>query len=313
MGAQYHRVSVVIPVFQNKNSLQEVDDRLSRIFKTEFPDLAYEVIYVDDGSTDGSYEELLNIAKKNSNARVLKLSKNFGQFAANTAGFSKASGDIVVSTTADLQDPPEVIVDLLNGILDGKDIMLAVRSKVRESLFRKFTSWLHYRLVALSVPSYPSRGFDFWAANKRAFSALMSFNDVIRGYQVDLLSIGFERGIVEYEKQKRVHGKSQYSFFKRLNVSFNQIFASAFWPLRCVTYLGVLFTSFGIIYSARLVYQYFYLEIPFLGWTPIMILLLMIGGLIMFSLGIIGEYLWRIYFEIKRRPLYFIDHDIGSK
>lgn len=306
-------VSIVIPVYRNEGSLFELHTRLKKAIVDNFESFKYEIIFVDDGSDDDSLMTLLSIREQDSNVAVIKLSKNFGQFAANNAGFQQAHGDIVINLSADLQDPPELIVDMIQKIVNGDDIVLGVRAKTSETLFKSLTSRLHYKLVRFSVPNYPKGGFDFWAVNKRAFSAFMSFRDIIRRNQIDLLSIGFKVGIVEYEKQERKHGTSQYDFLKRLNISISQILASAFWPLRMASLFGLIFTVVGFIYAVHLFAAYFIRDAPFEGWTPIMILLLIIGGVIMTMLGIIGEYLWRIYFETKQRPLYFIDKIYDSE
>jgi glycosyltransferase involved in cell wall biosynthesis len=304
-------VSIVIPVFRNEGSLLALHIKLVEAVAMVCHELDYEIIFVDDGSDDNSLNELLSIAGTDPRVVVIKLSRNFGQFAANNAGFQFAKGDVVINMSADLQDPPELIVPMIEKILDGSDIVLAVRTKTAESFFKSLTSKIHYKLVRISVPNFPKGGFDFWAVNKRAFTAFMSFTDVIRRNQIDLLSIGYKVSTVEYEKQPRIHGSSQYTFFKRLNISITQILTTAFWPLRMASALGVFFTLAGLIYTTYLFFSYFVRQTPFEGWTPIMMLILIIGGIIMTMLGIIGEYLWRIYFEAKKRPLYFIDEVHG--
>ncbi len=300
-------VSIAIPVYRNEGSLLELHARLTEAIQENFPLFDYEVIFVDDGSDDNSLKELLSLRETDSSVTIIKLSTNFGQFAANNAAFHEAKGDIIINMSADLQDPPELVVPMMKKILAGDDIVLAVRSKTSETMFRKLTSALHYKLVRISVPNFPKGGFDFWAVNRKAFTAFMSFTDVIRRNQIDLLSIGYKIGTIEYKKLKRIHGKSQYNFFQRLNISVSQILTTAFWPLRMASILGLLLTSIGILYAAYLFFSHFVRETPFQGWTPIMMLLLIIGGTIITILGIIGEYIWRIYFETKRRPLYFID------
>ena len=300
-------VSIAIPVYRNEGSLLELHARLTGAIKKNFSLFDYEVIFVDDGSDDNSLVELLSIRETDPSVTVIKLSKNFGQLAANNAAFLEAKGDIVINISADLQDPPELVVPMIKMILEGDDIVLAVRSKTSETLVKKLTSALHYRLVRISVPNFPKGGFDYWAINKKAYTAFMSFKDVIRRNQIDLLSIGYKIGTIEYEKLKRIHGKSQYTFLQRLNISISQILTTGFWPLRMASALGLLLASSGILYAIFLFFAYFVRGSAFQGWTPIMILLLVIGGAIMTILGIIGEYIWRIYFETKRRPLYFID------
>ncbi len=299
-------ISIAIPVYRNKGSLPELHRRLVETVGS-IPGADYEIIFTNDGSDDGSLETLIDISKQDPKVTVINLSRNFGQHAANNAAFQKVTGDVVINMSADLQDPPEIIADIVAKMNEGHDIVLAARQKVQETWFKRLTSWAHYKLIRISVPAYPDKGFDFWGANKKAFKAFMSFNDVVRRNQTDLLSIGYDVGTITYEKQKRVHGKSQYKFLKRLDISLSQILATAIWPLRIAAIMGFLFMFLGFAYALFLFISYFFRDSPFQGWTPIMMLLLIIGGSIMLVLGIIGEYLWRIYYETKDRPLYFVD------
>jgi len=289
-------ISIAIPVFRNEGSLPDLHKRLVDTVGT-IPDADYEIIFTNDGSDDGSLNQLIEISKKDPKVTVINLSRNFGQHAANNAAFKHVKGDIIINMSADLQDPPEIIAEIVSKMNEGHDIVLAARKKVKETWFKRLTSWAHYRLIRISVPAYPDKGFDFWGANKKAFKAFMSYDDVVR----------FNVGTITYEKQKRIHGKSQYKFLKRLDISLSQILATAIWPLRIAAIMGLMFTLTGFLYATYLFISYFFREAPFEGWTPIMILLLIIGGSIMLVLGIIGEYLWRIYYETKRRPIYFID------
>jgi len=301
------KISIAIPVFRNAKSLDELYERIVKAVNKLGNAYTYQIIFTDDGSDDDSWLNLKEIQKKDSNVVAIKLSRNFGQHAANQAAFEYVDGDYVVNMSADLQDPPELIYDMINKLEEANDIVLAVRAKVHESFFKKLTSRFHYKLVRISVPTYPKKGFDFWAVNQKAYKAFKSYKDIIRRNQIDLLSIGYKVATLPYEKAERKHGKSQYNFRKRLDISLSQILASAYWPLRLSSSLGLLFIIFGFFYGIWLFISYFIRESAFQGWTPIMLLLLIIGGVIMMMLGIIGEYLWRIYFETKDRPIYFID------
>ena len=299
-------ISVAIPVYRNKGSLPELHERIVKTVEgIEGAD--YEIIFVNDGSDDGSWATLIEIADKDSKVTVIDLSRNFGQHAANNAAFQHVKGDVVINMSADLQDPPEVIGDIVARMNEGFDIVLAAREKVQENWLKRVTSWTHYKLIRISVPNYPDKGFDFWGANKKAFAAFMSFNDIVRRNQTDLLSIGYKVGVTGYEKQKRTHGKSQYNFIKRLDISISQILATAIWPLRIAAIFGLLFTILGIVIVLAVLARWLFLDVPASGWTSIVSLLLLTSGCVMAILGVVGEYMWRIYYETKRRPLYFVD------
>ncbi|MEO1700939.1 MAG: glycosyltransferase family 2 protein [Pseudomonadota bacterium] len=299
-------VSVVIPVFRNAQSLEELHQRIVDAIG-KVPGAAYEVIYCDDGSDDHSHSVLKSIHDKDPNTVVVKLSKNFGQHSANAAAFEHVRGDIVVNMSADLQDPPEVISELIARIVEGNDIVLATRQKTDETALRSLTSWLHYRLVRISLPTYPTGGFDFWAVNQRAFKAFRSFTDINRRNQIDLLSIGFKVAEISYEKRKRKHGKSQYNFLKRLDISFSQIFSTATWPMRLAAFFGFLFTISGFLYALFLVVSFFFRDTAQPGWTSVIVIILLVGGINSLMISLMGEYIWRIYYETKQRPLFFVD------
>ncbi len=305
-------ISVVIPVYRNAGSLRELHQRVVATI-ARIPDATYEIIFANDGSDDESLEILKSLSDSDENITVINLSRNFGQHAANNAAFQYASGDVIVNMSADLQDPPEIIEQIVDKIRDDNDIVLAAREKVKETFFKRLTSGFHYKLIRISVPSYPTKGFDFWGVNKRAFKAFMSFNDVVRRNQTDLLSIGFKVSTITYEKQKRIHGKSQYSFLKRLDISLSQILATAVWPLRIAAVIGFLFTILGILTAIVMMVRFFVVDPSVNGWTSIISILLITTGTMMGMMGVMGEYMWRMYYETKRRPLYFIESIYGQK
>lgn len=302
------RISILIPVFRNYGTIlptyTTILDELNRI-SNEIP---YEFIFVDDGSDDNSYEELLKIKNLDpDNVKVIKFSRNFGQFSALNAGVSHVLGDMVVAISADQQDPPSIVSEMYNKILEGNEVVLAQRIARNDSILKNLTAWLHVKLIRISTPSYPTGGFDCWCLSRKAINAYLQYSDTIRTNQVDILNIGFKRAIIQYKRKKREIGRSQYNFRKRLKVSMNQILATSSWPLRMVSIIGFLMTIIGFAFGARVFYGYFAKGTPFQGYTPIVLLQLIIGGIIMIMLGVIGEYQWRIYFETKRRPLYLID------
>jgi len=302
------RISVLIPVFRNYGSIIPSYKTILAKLKEYDSEIQYQFVFVDDGSDDNSYEELVGLKKLDPrNVIVIKLSRNFGQFSALNAGVAKVSGDLVVSISADQQDPPSIVLEMYKKVLEGYDVVLAQRTARNDSLIKNLTAKLHVKLIRISTPSYPSGGFDCWSMSRKAINAYLKFSDTIRTNQIDILNIGFKRTTIQYERRKREIGISQYNFKKRMRVSLNQILATSSWPLRMVSIIGFLMTFLGFGFGARVFYSYFAKGTPFQGYTPIILLQLIIGGIIMIMLGVIGEYQWRIYFEAKRRPLYLID------
>jgi dolichol-phosphate mannosyltransferase len=263
------------------------------------------LVFVNDGSTDGSLEELKAIKSRNADDRIkiISFARNFGQMAAILAGWRFATGDAVINLAADLQDPPEQCVPMIREWLGGKDVVISYRETHATSAINKVTSQVAYRMM---LPEAPKGGFDFALLSRKALDAVLSIKDRNRFYQHDVLWIGFDRSFLPYQKSERKAGRSQYNFFKRFGNFMTGYINVSYTPLRAMTILGALFAAFGLIYAISVVHAYFLHAVPFQGWAPIMIFLLIIGGLIMAMLGVIGEYIWRIFDEVKARPTYVV-------
>ena len=303
-------ISIVIAVYKNEGELNNTYQSIKNTILESLPAYDYEFIFTDDGSDDNSFNELMEIRSKDKKVKVQRFSKNFGQFAAINAGMHKAQGDLIVNIAADLQDPPEMIVKMVKEIENGAEIVIANRQSRNDTFLQNITSRVHWKLMRISNPNFPKGGFDFWMFNKKALEAYKMFNDRVRSNQVDVLSIGFKTLIIPYERRKREIGKSQYNFKKRIIIAINQVLNISYWPLRLASAFGFLFTISGFLYALRIAYSYFvHDKYPFEGWAPLMIMQLVIGGIIIIMLGIIGEYLWRIFYETKQRPLYFIKEE----
>jgi len=299
------KVSLCYAVYQNVGSLEKLYLRSRKAMEQNFPDLEFEFLFVNDGSTDGSLEELRSIKAKHADERIkiVSFTRNFGQVAAIQAGWAEASGDAVINLAADLQDPPEQCVPMIREWLGGRDVVISFRKGHVSSLMNKVTSKIAYRML---LPDVPDGGFDFTLLSRRAVDAMLKLSDRNRFYQHDVLWIGFNPVFIPYDKAERAKGRSQWSFLKRLNYFLTCYVNVSYTPLRVMALLGLLFAGAGVLYSLVIAYAYFAHQTPFQGWAPIMILLLVIGGLIMLMLGTIGEYLWRIFDEAKRRPTYLI-------
>ncbi len=301
-------VSIVVPVYRNKGSLTLLYNECMKLFESSLKNYAYELVFVDDGSDDGSLEELMELRSQNPNVTVIKFSKNFGQFSALHAGMHHAKGDYTVCISADLQDPPSLIGDMVKALENGDfDIVLACRKSRPDTWFKNLTAAFHIKLVRLAAPKYPKGGFDFWMLNRKALDLYKSLSDKIRSNQTDILSLGLRTTHLHYDRRKRTIGKSQNNFKKRLNISLNQILGTALWPLRIALILGLSFIGLSGLLLLKIILDLLIKD----GFVSLITVLLcsqfLIGGLILFCLGIIGEYVWRIYKETKERPLYLIE------
>jgi len=299
-------ISVCFAVYQNENSLKILYERLLKIFGNHFPNYGFELVFVDDGSKDNSLNELIELKKqtKDDRIKIISLSRNFGQMAAIIAGWDNATGDAVINMAADLQDPPEQCIEMIKEWEKGNEIVISYRISHSTTKIRKMTSRLFYRLMLRDVPP---GGFDFVLIDRKPMDIINSLKDHHRFYQYDILWAGFNKKFIPYDKAERTFGESQYNLLKRFGIFFSVLLNTSNIPIRLFSLIGGLVALSGFLYAITIVMAYFiYDNVPFKGWAPIMILILIIGGLTMLMLGMIGEYIWRILDEVKGRPNYII-------
>lgn len=298
-------ISICFAVYNNEGALTLLYRNTVEELEAHFPQYDFELIFVNDGSRDNSLNELLDLKKETGDPRIkiISLSRNFGQMAAILAGWKYAKGDAVINMAADLQDPPEQCVAMIKEWEKGSDIVISYRKNHGTTLLNKMTSRLFYKML---LPNVPPGGFDFALLSRNAMDAANSIRERNRFYQYDILWIGFNVKFIPYEKRTRTIGKSQYNFVKRFGNFMTAFINVSYLPLRLMTILGFSFAFAGFIYALNIVHAYFFKATPFQGWAPIMILLLIIGGLIMVMLGVLGEYIWRIFDEVKKRPSYIV-------
>lgn len=297
------KISICFAVYQNQDSLIELYKRFTENVIIKFPNYIFEFIFVNDGSTDFSLDKLKEIKSINKEIIVVNFSKNFGQMAAIIAGWEYAKGDAVINIASDLQDPPEQCINMIREWENGFDIVISTRKEHNSSIFNKITSRIFYKLL---LPEVPKGGFDFVLLDRKPMDVINSFTERNRFYQYDILSIGFNLKFIPYIKEERKHGISQYNFIKRFNNFYIAFLNVSYFPLRIMTIIGFLFSITSVFYGISIIYAFIFHKTPFVGWAPLMLLLLLIGGLIMIMLGIIGEYIWRLLDEVKRRPRYII-------
>src|SRR5881296_514651 len=275
------RISFVIPVFRNERAITLTYQQIRRVLDADLPRYTYEVVFVDDGSDDGSLQELLAIRDADSNVRVVSFTRNFGQMAAILAGFREAKGDVVVQLSADLQDPIALVPRMIAEYERGSEVVACHREHREDGLSRRMTSRALYGILRLSFPQIPAGGFDYILLDRKVLDAFNAVDVRNRFFQGDILWFGYKTTFLPYTRARRAIGRSQYTFSKRLKNSLDAILDSSYLPIRFISLVGVLTACAGFLYAIDIVYGRLRHDIPFTGWAPIMILILVIGGLLM--------------------------------
>ena len=307
MSSQNPIVSIIIPCYNEEEVLLACHSRLLQVF-AGYDDSQFELIYVNDGSSDRTEELLRYLHDAYSHTRVVMLSRNFGHQAAVTAGLTAASGQCVVIIDADLQDPPEVILQMIERWQAGYEVVYGIReTRAGESGFKLRSAKLFYRLInKLSDVEIPLDSGDFRLLDRRAVNALLAMPERHRLLRGMSSWIGFRQFGLKYDRAARFAGTTKYPLRKMLNLALDGIFSFSTVPLRSVTVLGALTAAAaaaGMVYS--LVIRLFTPNWV-AGWTTLILAILLASGVEMFCFGILGEYIGRIYTEIKQRPLFVV-------
>ena len=308
-----NKVSLVIPMYYEEQVAEECYKRVTKVLK-EIKNYEYEVIFVNDGSKDKTLEILENIAKEDKNVKVVSFSRNFGHQAAVTAGLKYVTGDAIVIMDADLQDPPELIPDMLKYWEDGYEVIYGKRkTREGESAFKLLTAKAFYNtLNKLSDVEIPKDTGDFRLVDKKVVDVINSLpehNKFLRG----LFSwVGFKQYAYEYERKERFAGKTKYPLKKMLKLAQDGILSFSTKPLKIVGGFGILsvIISICILIYSILSFAFKWNNLT-PGWTSLMCTMTFLGGVILISLWMIGEYIARIYDETKQRPQYIVDKTIN--
>ncbi len=302
--------SVVVPMFNEEEVIDALFERLVPVLRA-LP--AYEIIVVDDGSTDGTWERLVAAAQRIPRLRLIRFSRNFGHQLAITAGIDAAVGDTVTVIDADLQDPPELIPDLIERWRAGADVVFAVR-RVRkgENAFKRLTAKLFYRTIRrLSSVDLPLDAGDFRLMSRRAADALVSMRERSRYVRGLVAWLGFRQDFVEYERDARAAGETKYPLSKMLRFAADGIVSFSLKPLEITGMLGALAALLGFVVLTYAVLARLTGRDVLPGWTSLMVAILFMGGAQLLALAVLGEYVGRIYEEVKGRPLYVVRDRFG--
>jgi dolichol-phosphate mannosyltransferase len=300
------KISFVVAVYQNEGAITQTYQKINGVFADALTAHDYEIVFVDDGSTDGSLAEILQIREKDPRVKSVTFTRNFGQMAAILAGCKEAAGDAVINISADLQDPVTLIPEMVETWQAGAEIVICHRTDRSDNFLAKLYSRLAYGVLRMALPQIPPGGFDFVLMDRKVMDVFNSIDVRHRFFQGDLLWTGYRTCFIPYVRMARTIGKSQYNFSKKLKNFLDAVFDASYLPIRFISLVGLITSAFGLLYSITIVISWFFGATPFTGWAPIMIAILLTGCLIMIMLGVIGEYVWRINEEVRKRPNYVI-------
>ena len=299
-------LSVVVPVYNEREVLPEFHRRVCAVLATL--DMHCQIIYVNDGSTDGTLDIIHGLDAQEARVQLVDLSRNFGKEIALTAGLDHADSDAVIVIDADLQDPPELIPELVSHWLDGYDVVYAKRTqRDGEGVLKRATAFLFYRLIQkMSRVAIPEDTGDFRLLSRRAVDAIMQLREQHRFMKGLFAWIGYPQKAVPYRRAGRFAGTTNWNYWKLWNFALEGITSFTGGPLKVATYVGLASALGAFIYGAYFAVRTLLYGNPVPGYPSLIVIVLFLGGLQLLSIGIIGEYLARMFDESKKRPLYFL-------
>ena len=312
--AQRPLVSIVTPFYNEGEGVKHFHQVMAQTME-KLPDFDFELVCVDDGSRDNTLEQLIAISKTDPRVTVLEFSRNFGKEPAMTAGIDATSGDCVIPIDADLQDPPALISEMLKKWQEGAEVVLAKRiDRSSDSYAKRTTALMFYRLHnALSSLKIPENVGDYRLMDRVVVDALKQLPERQRFMKGLFAWVGFKTATVEYVRDPRLVGETKFSGWKLWNFAIEGITSFSLVPLKVWTYIGGIGALFAFLYASFIVIRTLIFGIDLPGYASLLVVTLFFASLQLISLGVIGEYIGRIYFESKQRPLYLIRKKYSSK
>ena len=300
------KISVIIPVFNEELNIGTLYARIKDVFVKI--DVNHELIFVNDNSRDASLQIIKELAIKDPSVKYIDFSRNFGHQVAVSAGLEYCSGEYVVIIDADLQDPPELIIDMYEKINKGFDVVYAKRrSRKDRSVVKKAAYKLFYKiLAAISQIEIPLDTGDFRMMKKNVVDELLKMQESNKFLRGQIAWLGFNQTYVEYDRDVRAAGEPGYTYYKLFRLALDGIISFSNMPLRVATIMGFFVFLLSLLIILYTLYSYFYHEYTPQGWASLMISVLFIGGIQLFTIGIIGEYIGRIQTEVRKRPLFVV-------
>lgn len=307
------KLSIVIPVYFNEENLvplyEDIREKIINVI-----DYDYEIIMVDDGSQDRSYEVLKQLRERDHRVKIYRLSRNFGSHAAVLCGLSNATGDCAVVKAADIQEPTEMVLEMVAKWQQGYNVVLAVREDREEGKLQKLLANLYYTLIRkTALSNMPKGGFDVFLIDRKVIKVLETLDEQNSAVTGQILWSGFKTTQIYYTRRAREIGKSRWTLKKKIRLVMDTLFSFSTLPVTIVSVIGVICFLVSLIWGIYVMYWKLAGEIPVSGWTTLFLFNLASFGIIMFTLGILGNYLWRTFDASRSRPPYIIEEVLDKE
>lgn len=301
-----NKLSIVIPVYYNEDTLMDLYQDMKAKILDQLGD--YEIVMVDDGSGDNSWNVMNEIRTMDENVRLVKLSRNFGEHAALLAGLSVSTGDCAVTKQADLQEDSTLILDMYESWKQGNKVVLAVRRSRDESKVKVFFANMYYALIRKFVnKDMPVGGCDCYLIDRQVIQVLELLDEKNSSLTLQVLWAGFKTDKIYFDRKDREKGVSRWTFAKKFKLVIDSMMSFSYAPIRFMSYVGIIFDIIAVILFISVLVEYFTVGTPIAGWPSLMCVVLCSSGLILLMMGILGEYLWRVLDAARNRPPFIID------
>ncbi|MBQ6095204.1 MAG: glycosyltransferase family 2 protein [Lachnospiraceae bacterium] len=306
------KLSIVIPVYYNADTLMPLYEDMKEKILGKIGD--YELVFVDDGSGDDSWKVLNEIHAMDEHVKLLHLSRNFGEHAALLAGLSVCSGDCAVTKQADLQEDSTLILEMYESWKKGNNVVLAIRRSRDESKVKVFFANLYYLMVRKFVnKDMPAGGCDCYLIDRKVIEVLKLLDEKNSSLTLQVMWSGFRTEKIYFDRKNREIGKSRWTLAKKVKLVMDSMMSFSYAPIRFMTFVGFLFDLFAIGMLIEVFWEYFTNNVPLIGWSSLMVVILFSSGLILSMLGILGEYLWRTLDASRKRPPFIVEDVVESR
>lgn len=300
------KLSIVVPVYYNSDTLELLyeDMKAKILHKLE----EYEIVFVDDGSGDNSWEIMNKLRDQDENIKCVKLSRNFGEHAALLAGLSACSGDCAVTKQADLQEDSTLILEMYESWKRGNKVVLAVRKERKENKVKVFFANMYYAIIRKLVnKNMPSGGCDCYLVDRKVIEVLERLDEKNSSLTLQVMWVGFKTDMIYFVRQDREVGQSRWTLSKKIKLVMDSVMSFSYFPLRFMSGLGIVFNLLAVVLLISVLIEKFTKGTPIAGWASLMCVILFASGMIMLMLGVLGEYIWRTLDAARTRPPYIVD------